>query len=412
MLNSFRSCRSDLNLTTNSSDLECDNWKNEHIALATDLHYFNMTFAFIKINSLDDLNVTLKCPSNEYNIGVFKIFAMKNILLNNDLNLSGILEIFNRTNVLIDVLFQNLNGFNENSQIDKRTEQNYETIRSIQMNNVIFDFYRKGKLITTQDCSSGNFDSKTNFFGELKALFLLSNTFYNNPICPYVFMNTKLQQLLLNEISNSLLFRNRVVFLKINKTKDFDMNIKDLKFFILSMYSEIITLTNLNPFVFKTLNYLLINGNLEYIEENLFENFNEIRYISIKSDSLMNFFHRGTKWINSINRNLNVSLVNQFQFRNNVHKLVSIEFEVMDWFLFNQYYKFPNEDICLFSNFPHSQLVLPLLIFSPLKFNTEEECSCSVIWLVKNYKYYFYNEFKNFNPNVNLLPAYKDYFEN
>ena len=85
------------------------------------------------------------------------------------------------------------------------------------------------------------------------------------------------------------------------------------------MFCEKLTLNNLNPFVFKTLNYLLINGNLEYIEENLFEDFNEIRYISIKSDSLMKFFHRGTKWMNSINKNLNVSFVNQFEFRNNVH---------------------------------------------------------------------------------------------
>ena len=137
MLISFRHCLSDF--TKNSSDLECDNWKNEHIALATDLHFFNITFAFIKINSLDDLNVTLECPSNEYNIEVLKIFAKKNILLNNGLNLSGILKIFNRTNVQIDVLFQNLNGFNENSQLDEKTEENYETIRSIQ-------FLSQGKI--------------------------------------------------------------------------------------------------------------------------------------------------------------------------------------------------------------------------------------------------------------------------
>ena len=266
-------------------------------------------------------------------------------------------------------------------------------------------------MVTAEDCSGGNFDSETNFFGPLKALFLIENVFYN-PICPYVFMNTKLQQLFFNEISNSLLFKNNVVFLKINETKDFDMNIKDLRYLILVMFCEKLTLNNLNPYVFKTLNYLIINGNLEYVEEDLFENFNEIRYISIKSDSLVNFFHRGTKWMNSLNKNLNISLENQFQFRNNVHKLVSIEFQVLDWFIFNEYYTFPNEDICLFRDFPHSQLVLPLLIFFPLKFNNDEECSCTVIWLVKNYKYYFYNEFTNFNPNVNLLPASKDFFDN
>ena len=127
-------------------------------------------------------------------------------------------------------------------------------------------------------------------------------------------MNTKLQQLFFNEISNSLLFKNNVVFLKINETKDFDMNIKDLRYLILVMFCEKLTLNNLNPYVFKTLNYLIKNGNLEYVEEDLFENFNEIRYISLKSDSLTNFFHHGTKWMNSINRNLKVNLLNRSQF--------------------------------------------------------------------------------------------------
>ena len=106
------------------------------------------------------------------------------------------------------------------------------------MNNVIFDFYRKGKLITIQDCSGGNFDSETNFFGPLKTLFLIDNAFYN-PICPYVFMNTNIQQLLFNQIANSLIFKNRIEFLNINETNNFDMNTKNMKSLILIMYSEI-----------------------------------------------------------------------------------------------------------------------------------------------------------------------------
>ena len=85
---------------------------------------------------------------------------------------------------------------------------------------------------------------------------------------------------------------------------------------------------------------MLIKGNIEFIDKNLFENFNEITYIEIKSDSLMNFFHCGTKWINSLNN---------------------------------------------------------------------EECSCTLIWLVQNYNLYFSDDFKIF---VNLVSDYMDYFEN
>jgi hypothetical protein len=346
-------------ISINASHLVCEHWKNEHIVLVRDVHFFNRTFYFVKIDSLHDLNISIKCQPVEYNVEALKIIAKKNILINNDLDLRAVMRMFNRTN--IKIFFQNVNGFNE---INRNVEYNLNTEKSIQINNAIFDFYREGKLLERSDCSSGNFNAKTNFFGPIKYLMLISNIFYNNPICPYVFMNTKLEQLFLSEISNSLIFKNRVEFLNKNKTQSFDMNIKYLSYLVFNLYVDEITSNNLNPLVFKTIKFIFIKGNLEYIQSNLFDYFKEIRYISIKSDALLSFFHRGTQWINSINRNLNVSLLSN-GFKNN--RLVSIEFNVKDGFLFNQYYTFPNEDICLFKDFPHSQLVLPLIVFAPIR---------------------------------------------
>ena len=147
--------------------------------------------------------------------------------------------------------------------------------------------------------------------------------------------------------------------LNINKSNNFDLFYLDL-----NLYSESITFENLNPFIFRTLKYLIVKGSVEHFDDNLFENLNQIKQISIKSDSLINFFHRGTKWINSINRNLYVNPLNQV----NIQRFVSIEFDVLNWLFFNKYYTFPNEDICLFKNFPHSQLVLPLIVFDPIRF--------------------------------------------
>jgi hypothetical protein len=296
--------------TINSLYIECETWQNEHIFFAKDVHYYNMTFLFVKINSLDELNITIQCPPIIYKKETFlNIFARKPILFNNDLNLSDLMNMLNRTSSQTDVLFRNINGFNENSQ---REEQNLmASLKTIQMNNIIFDFYRKGKLLLGNDCTRENFNTTTNFFGSFRVPLMLRNVFYNHKICPYVFMNTKLRLLFLNEISNSLIFRNRVEFLSINETKNFDMNIKYLLYLKLSFYCDALTLVNLNRFAFKTIKYLLIQGNLEHIEENLFENFNRITFISIKSDTLSNLFHRGTKWLNFLNKNLNVSLDNK-----------------------------------------------------------------------------------------------------
>ena len=158
------------------------------------------------------------------------------------------------------------------------------------MNNVIVDFFLKGNLLSNKNCSSENLDANTNYFGRINTLLLLGSVIYNNPICPFVFLNTKLQQLHLCEISNSLLFRNRLEFLDINETKTFKMKTKSLNFLTLDLYSDVITLNNLNPFVFKSLKYLLLQGNLASIDKNLFENFKEMSSISINSDTLLDFF--------------------------------------------------------------------------------------------------------------------------
>jgi len=391
-----------------SDNIVCKQWLENHLYMAQDVHYYNISFAFVKIDTLSDLNITIKCPPQEYKIEMLKIYAKNNIFINNDLDLRGILNILNRTHGA-DVVIQNVNGFNEKNV--KTTHSRESALRSIQTQNVYFDFYRQEKLLTSENCTRDNFGPNTNFFGSIKVLLFLAKVFYNNRICPYVFMNTHLEQLFFGDISNSLIFRNRLEFLNINETNDYDMNIKGFTFLVLNMYSETITLENLNPFVFKTLRALLIKGNLEHFEESLFENFKEIQFISIKSDELINFFHRGTIWLNSINRNLNVNLANSSELKQSIHKLVSVEIHVASWSIFNRYYTFANEDICLFKDFPHSQLVLPLLVFDPIAFDVEK-CSCTIVWLFQYYTLYFY---KNFTEHTNYIILQNEYvasFEN
>ena len=82
-----------------------------------------------------------------------------------------------------------MNGFNENSRELTANKaialvQTYEKIVSIEFTNVIFDFYQQGKLLTSEECKRENFDSKTNFFGQMRMVLLTKNVLYNNKICP------------------------------------------------------------------------------------------------------------------------------------------------------------------------------------------------------------------------------------
>lgn len=394
---------------TDTIDSMCENWTNKHVFLAKDVHYYNMSFAFIKIDTLDNLNITVQYPPREYDITVLKIYANNNILLNTHLDLSGVFNIINRSQIQ-NVVFQNVIGFNENNR-KSEIIQLFRKLSSIQIINVNYDFYRHESLLKSENCTNENFNSKTNFFGNLQSVFLIEKVFYNNKICPYVFKNAKLEQLFMGDISNSLIFTNRVEFLGINETNDYDMNTKNLKSLILMINFETLSLTNLNPFVFKNLKYLLIEGNLEHFDDNLFENFKGIRFISIKSEEIENLLHRGTKWLNSINKNLNVNLGKINKLKQKFSKLVSVEFNVQGFMLFSKYYIFPNEDICLFKDFPHSQLVLPLIIFDPVRYGTSE-FSCTLVWLLQHYKHFFTNNFTVFNQYINIEFGYKDLFRN
>jgi len=396
---------------TNVDD-ECNNWTKKNIYIADDVHFCNLTFPFVKIDTLAELNITTQCPPLQYKIEEkLKIFARNNILFDNDLDLSGVLNIFNLSNFQRYVSFENVYGFNENSReftFEKEIALSkiYDEIL-VEFSNVVFEFYRQGNLVKSEDCNRENFNAGANFFGRIRHILLTRNVFYNSKICPYVFMNTKLDRLDLCDISNSLIFMNRFEFLDINKTK---INNR-IRLINILIYQERLSLTNLNPFAFKTLKYLVIKGNLETFDEDLFEQFLEISLITVISDDLINFFHRGTKWLNSINKNLNVTYKNLRDLTRNIKRLVSVEIAVINGLYFNRFYTFPNEDICLFKNFPHSQLVLPLIVFDPAKFDSND-CSCTLIWLQQYYKYYFSKDYSIYNENINIDLDYKDLFLN
>ena len=75
-------------------------------------------------------------------------------------------------------------------------------------------------------CSLSNlFDlSQINYFGSIKTLVFNKNILYISKICPYVFMNTKLNRLTLTQISNSLILKNQLKFIDIDQKNDFNLN--------------------------------------------------------------------------------------------------------------------------------------------------------------------------------------------
>jgi hypothetical protein len=79
----------------------------------------------------------------------------------------------------------------------------------------------------------------------------------------------------------------------------------------------------------------------------------------------------GTRWMNYLNLN------------ENLDKPLQLKFNMRSDFSFDSIYEYPNEDLCLFKNFPHNRYVYPLLMPG-----RQLECTCTLYWLQFNsYKY-------------------------
>ena len=69
---------------------------------------------------------------------------------------------------------------------------------------------------------------------------------------------------------------------------------------------------------------------------------------------------------------------------------------------FTRIYTYPNEDFCVFKNFPHEKLIYPSIIFAENEF----ECSCTIFWLIQYFKFYLNENLTHYD-----VPFYGSYPE-
>lgn len=85
----------------------CDEWSQKHIFNSTELHMFNSTFPFVKIDAMKDLNLNVSCRKIDWSkqLGL-KVYANKdNVLFESDFNIKNVLRFFSKKQAII---FQNI----------------------------------------------------------------------------------------------------------------------------------------------------------------------------------------------------------------------------------------------------------------------------------------------------------------
>ena len=297
----------------------------------------------------------------------------------------------------------NFNGFNKQKgyDFDNRILEEYD----IDLKNVNFRFYFQNRLISKDTCNKENF--KESFFGYISGLNFMDDIIYDNDICPFVFAHTNLKQLALTEIANSLLFKNQLRFLDLNENEtnssSIDLYTSRLKVLTLNVAYEKLDHHLLNVYVFKNLKILALNGIIYEIEYSLFKSFSSLRAFILNPSDLGSFYqHDSLKWMSSLNFDLKkVNLSNSFEIRLYKSKAIIVQiFETKSYF--TKIYSYPDEDFCVFKNFPHEKLVYPSIVFAEDEF----KCTCSLYYLIQYYKFYL-----NDNLNHYDIPFYGSYTE-
>ena len=261
------------------------------------------------------------------------------------------------------------------------------------------DFYMNDALIKKSECRKEFFDfSQKTLFSSFNYMTFIY-TKYQEEICPFVFQNSFLYQIYFTDITNSFLSKNLLNFIDVdfNETEAPDIIIKDV---ILQMNYVSLTAQTMNKYLFRTINKIKLYGVVDSIQSGLFLNFVYLKYLDLQIDNFKEFFHNGNNWMKDLNfSDKNLDLRKE-EIKNNLKYVFKIRFKYkLNISFINQVYEYPDEDFCLFRHFPHDSLVLPIIV--PGK---KILCSCTLLWLVKDYQYYFlvnYNE--NYDPYENYF---------
>ena len=272
-------------------------------------------------------------------------------------------QSFNEVNANIDessdnlfsILFSNLKGFDLNSN----------PFESLKIKQVIwwrfdhgkFDFYLNEIPVVKHSCSENLVEWA--LIKTIKVLSLHKGTIFSSDLCPFIFKNAELYMLSLDWISSTLIDENIFTFQNVIATNlNSSIDQLHLNFYHVDLNSKI-----LNEFVFEKLQILDLNGPTNSIQHDLFEPFDYLQMLRLRSQNVRKLFAHQNKWLESLNSK-----------RNKYFILV-----IYQAFSNVSFYDYPDEDFCHFKSFPHQNHVLPIL-----KPTFKSKCTCLELFLIQN----------------------------
>jgi hypothetical protein len=256
----------------------------------------------------------------------------------------------------------------------------------LELANFEFSFYSNDTLIKSCDdikyIKSANF----NFFSFFEIIKIYNVRPSREKICPLFFQNTNAKRIEIYQLANTFYKSNVLKF--ISQTFD-EMN---TKIELVEIYDSVDIDLNrefLHPSIFRNLERIVISeGSLNSIEVELFESLENLREIEIWPLNFRELNHKsnGIEWIKTINRHLSVDLNDTKQLEANINRTKFIYINCIKGYdigFIKLSDVLPEEDFCLYSDFPFHQMVLFVEQCNYESFEykiTDFETTCTYLW--------------------------------
>lgn len=254
----------------------------------------------------------------------------------------------------------NVDGFDFNFNLDSPISK--LTNPTLQIYNSSIQFYFNENELLNVRCSRLSIDPKYfPFFSSFRNI-LFDNIKFINKICPFIFQNSNIERLVIKNIG--LGNESKMEFLSVIDSSINRLNSTINRLEIESSNIEKIDQNFLPEQIFGNLRELVFtNSEIELIGDQFFKNTPNLQ-ILIFSLNNFEYFIRKQKnsWLKSLNPNSIGELMVGF---------VDLKEE----------FKFSDHDFCSFYEFPHEKNV-----FAYVKSSASLECSCTLVWLFKNYR--------------------------
>lgn len=358
--------------------------------------------------SLSQFNLT-NCQLN-HSIRVhayLQFYFEDNTFLSSGLSIMADMVHLIRTSIDFNLYLTNLAGIDMSFFLDliKPTDSNHHTlfdprspIELMISNSQLRLFYNDQNLMDPENCNTQNFEflidnDGENILGHFIGFGLSRITPVNNKMCKYLFQNLTISVIQLSEVSIQF-------YGDTNSTSQSNLNaaIKTLDLSV--QYKLILNVDSLHPEIFNQIESLMIlDSSLLYIQTHLFKDrFLQLRSFYLEIINIRDILHGpcGIEWVKVMNWNvepIDLSLtkspsnLNYIQDAINRYSLIitfyvyqNAELLPVNLFPFLEY-QFPDEDFCLFNDFPMYRLVFAQV-------HGMAYLSCTTAWLLQ-YEYLY-----------------------